>query len=44
VDGFRFLDLARDAPALAALTADGALDPRALVRLQPTVTGGLAAG
>ena len=44
VDGFRFLDLARDAPALADLAADGALDPRALMRLQPTVTGGLAAG
>ncbi|NBB71973.1 MAG: DEAD/DEAH box helicase [Alphaproteobacteria bacterium] len=44
VDGFRFLDLARDAPAWATLTADGALDPRALMRLQPTVTGGLAAG
>jgi ATP-dependent DNA helicase RecG len=43
-DGFRFLDLARDAPALADLAADGTLDPRVLVRPQPTVTGGLVAG
>ncbi len=45
--GFRFLDLGGDPPwlaELAALGADGALDPRLVMRLQPTVTGGLAAG
>ena len=46
-DVFRFLDTARDAPALAALgelTADGELDPRVFAGVQPTVTGGFAAG
>jgi hypothetical protein len=46
-DAFRFLDLARDRSALAALgdlAPDGDLDPRVLAGLQPTVTGGLAAG
>jgi ATP-dependent DNA helicase RecG len=47
VDAFRFLDLGRDLPALEALgdlAADGGLDPRLVAGLQPTVTGGLAAG
>jgi hypothetical protein len=46
-DVFRFLDTARDAPALVALgelTADGELDPRVFAGVQPTVTGGFAAG
>jgi len=46
-DAFRFLDLTRDLPALDAwgeVAADGELDPRLVAGLQPTVTGGLAAG
>jgi ATP-dependent DNA helicase RecG len=46
-DAFRFLDLAQDLATLETLgdvSADGDLDPRRVAGLQPTVTGGLAAG